>query len=86
MSKRAKDAALKAYPPTYATVKRHAKRIQSELVDTHKPVRAIFQHGYEMAEKEFIPLINRLCKAILLGEDAADLARGIQTKIKAREE
>ena len=52
MSKRAKQAALKAYPPTYTTVKRHAKRVQSELVDTHKPVRAIFQQGYEMAEKD----------------------------------
>jgi len=52
MSKRAEAAALKAYPPTYTTVKRHAKRIQSELVDTHKPVRAIFQQGYEQAEKD----------------------------------
>lgn len=47
MSKRAKEAALKAYTPTYTTVKRNAKRVQSELVDTHKPVRAIFQQGYE---------------------------------------
>ena len=52
MSKRAKAAALKAYPPTHTTVKRHAKRVQSELVDTHKPVRAIFQQGYEKAEKD----------------------------------
>lgn len=52
MSKRAKQAALKAYPPTYTTVKRHAKRVQSELVDTHKPVRAIFQQGYEQAEQD----------------------------------
>lgn len=51
MSERAEQAALKAYPPTYTTVKRHAKRVQSELVDTHKPVRAIFQQGYEQAEK-----------------------------------
>ena len=47
---------------------------------------ADFEVGYEQAEKELIPLINRLCKAILLGEDAADLARGIQAQIKAREE
>jgi len=52
MSKRAEEAALKAYPPTYTTVKRYAKRVQSELVDTHKPVRAIFQQGYEQAEKD----------------------------------
>ena len=57
MSKRAEAAALKAYPPTYTTVKRHAKRIQSELVDTHKPVRAIFQQGYEQAEKDIEALI-----------------------------
>lgn len=52
MSKRTEQAALKAYPPTYTTVKRHAKRVQSELVDTHKPVRAIFQQGYEQAEQD----------------------------------
>lgn len=54
MSKRAEEAALKAYPPTYTTVKRHAKRVQSELVDTHKPVRAIFQQGHGQAEKDLI--------------------------------
>lgn len=43
---RAEQRALEAYPPTYTTVKRYAKRVQSELVDTHKPVRAIFQQGY----------------------------------------
>ena len=52
MSKRSEAAALKAYPPTYTTVKRHAKRAQSKLVDTHKPVRAIFQQGYKQAEKD----------------------------------
>lgn len=58
MSKRAEAAALKAYPPTHTTVKRHAKRVQSELVDTHKPVRAIFQQGYEQAQKD---TIERVC-------------------------
>lgn len=52
MSKRSNAAALKAYPPIYTTVKRHAKRVQSELVDTHEPARAIFQQGYEKAEKD----------------------------------
>ena len=56
MSKKAEQRALKAYPPTYTTVKRYAKRVKSELVDTHKPVRAIFQQGYEQAEKDLIPL------------------------------
>lgn len=59
MSKRAEEAALKAYPPTYSTVKRHAKRVQSELVDTHKPVRAIFQQGYEQAAKEVMKQIHK---------------------------
>lgn len=54
MSKKAEQAALKTYPPTYTTVERHAKRVQSKLVDTHKPVRAIFQQGYEQAEKDTI--------------------------------
>ena len=58
MSKRAEEAALKAYPPTYTTVKRHAKRVQSELVDTHKPVRAIFRQSYEQAEKDILSLIR----------------------------
>ena len=49
---RSQIAALKAFPPKFTSPKRYAKRVQSELVDTHKPVRAIFQQGYEMAEKD----------------------------------
>lgn len=52
MSKRAEQKALEAYPPTHSEGKRHAKRIQSESVDTHQPVRTIFQKGYELAEKD----------------------------------
>ena len=52
MSKRAEQAALTAYPPTHPDGKRHAKRVQSESVDTHQPVRTIFQKGYELAEKD----------------------------------
>ena len=51
---RAKQAAMKAYPPTYSRRKRYAKRVQSELVDTHQSVRALFQKGYEQAEKDTI--------------------------------
>ena len=65
MSKRAEAAAMKAYPPTYTTVKRHAKRVQSELVDTHKPVRAIFQQGYEQAEKDIIFIIESRLSELL---------------------
>ena len=57
MSKKAEQRALEAYPPTYTTVKRYAKRDQSELVDTHKSVRAIFQQGYKQAEKDTIERI-----------------------------
>ena len=53
MSSRAEIAALEAYPPTHPEGKRHAKRVQSESVDTHQPVRTIFQKGYELAEKDF---------------------------------
>lgn len=52
MSSRAEIAALKVYPPTHPDGKRHAKRVQSESVDTHQPVRTIFQKGYELAEKD----------------------------------
>ena len=52
MSKRTEAIAMEAYPPTYTTVKRHAKRVQSERTDTHQPARAIFQQGYEQAEKD----------------------------------
>ena len=54
MSKRAEAVSLEAYPPTYTTVKRRAKRVQSERVDTHQQTRAIFQQGYEQAEKDTI--------------------------------
>ena len=45
---------MEAYPPTYTTVKRHAKRVQGERTDTHQPARTIFQQGYEQAEKDTI--------------------------------
>lgn len=54
MSKRAEAVSLEAYPPTYTTVKRRAKRVQSERVDTHQQTRAIFQQGYEQAEIDMI--------------------------------
>ena len=75
---RAEEAALKAYPPTYTTVKKHAKRVQSERTDTHQPARAIFQQGYEQAEKD-----------LALTKDDAwcifNLIRELQTKYSATE-
>ena len=54
MSKRSEDAALKAYPPKFVTQKRHPKRMQSEKVDVHAPVREIFRRAYQQAEKDTI--------------------------------
>ena len=81
MSKRAEGAALKAYPPTYTTVKRYAKRVQSELVDTHHPARAIFQQGYEQAEKDLALSwedVRKLCSLSFVVE--VDLGREISDK------
>ena len=44
--------ALEAYPPKYAKQERHPKRIQSEKVDTHQPMRTIYIKGYKQAEKD----------------------------------
>jgi hypothetical protein len=49
---RAEEAALKAYPPKFTSGKRYAKRVQSEKVDTHAPIRKIYLKGYEQAEKD----------------------------------
>lgn len=72
---RASEAAMKAYPPTYTTVKRHAKRVQSECVDTHQSVRAIFQQGYELAEKDIISLIESRIGEILGDAQPAPVLR-----------
>ena len=51
MSK-AEQRALEAYPPKYVEQERHSKRVQSEKVDTHQPMRAIYIKGYSQAEKD----------------------------------
>ena len=51
MSK-AEEEAFEAYPPKYAKQERHPKRIQSEKVDTHQPMRTIYIQGYHQAEKD----------------------------------
>ena len=49
--------------------------------------RSGIREGKAQAEKDLIPLINRLCEAILFEwKDAADLARKTLLQIKAREE
>lgn len=83
MSKRSETAAIEAYPPTYTTVKRHAKRVQNERVDTHRPVRAIFQQGYEQAEKDIISLIESRIGEILGDAQPAPVLRAeLQELIK----
>ena len=52
MSKRAEQAALREYPPSYSEANRNAKRIQSYKVDTHEPIRQIYIKGYSQAEKD----------------------------------
>ena len=49
---KAAERALEAYPPKYVEQERHPKRVQSEKVDTHQPMRAIFLKGYRQAEKD----------------------------------
>lgn len=73
MSKRAEEAALKAIPnhPSDVIEKLNIQR------------RRFFSLGYEQAEKDLIPLINRLCEAILFDwKDKAELAWKIQSQIK----
>ena len=49
---KAEERALEAYPPQFTKGKRYAKRVQSEMVDTHAPIRKIFLKGYEQAEED----------------------------------
>lgn len=62
MSKRAEEAALREYPPSYSEANRNAKRIQSYKVDTHKPTRQIYIKGYEQAEKDIWDRIEKYLK------------------------
>ena len=49
-------------------------------------VNPAFVAGYKEAKKDLIPLINRLCEAILFEwEDKAELAWKIQSQIKEEE-
>ena len=63
---------MEAYPPTYTTVKRHAKRVQSERTDTHQPARAIFQKGYEQAEQDLALTWEDVAILITIYEQGVD--------------
>ena len=83
MSKRAEEAALKAYP----TEMIYGESTLDDKYDGNATTRYYYIKGYEQAENELIPLINQLCEAILFEwKDAADLARKTLIQIKAREE
>lgn len=49
---KAEQRALEAYPPKFTSGKRYAKRIQSERVDTHAPMRTLYKRAYEQADKD----------------------------------
>ena len=55
MSKRAETAAIKAYPflPT---------NVNNDVLDDNKEPRAIYQHGYEQAEKDIWDRIEKYLK------------------------
>lgn len=79
MSKRAEEAALKAYPVLFSE--------RNGLDNTFKDRRSAFEKGYEQAEKELIPLINRLCEAILFeSRNKVELVLKIQAQIEEKEE
>lgn len=82
MSKRAEEAALKAYPPTFSSGKKDAKRIQAERVDTHQPMRTLFIRAYEQAEKDLTLTWEDMAKidAIIIStnnEFATDVSKKI---------
>ena len=72
MSK-AEERAFEAYPPKYVEHERHSKRVQSEKVDTHQPMRAIYIKGYHQAEKDVAELFARIIRGNLGG-----IGNGIQ--------
>lgn len=62
---KAEEAGLKVYPPQFPSGKRFAKRVQGEIVDTHRPIRTIFMRGYEQAQQDIIALIRSRIDEIL---------------------
>lgn len=54
----------------------------ADMIDSFN-VNPAYIAGYKEAEKDLIPLINRLCEAILFDwKDKAELAWKIQSRIK----
>lgn len=69
---KAEEAALRAYPPTFSSGKKDAKRIQAERVDTHQPIRTIFIRAYEQAEKDLALTWEDVAILITIYEQGVD--------------
>jgi len=54
LQKVAEERALDAFPPKYAKQERNTKKMQSENVDIHQPLRTIYIKGYHQAEKDIL--------------------------------
>ena len=72
---KAEEAGLKVYPPQLSSGKRFAKRVQGEMVDTHRPIRTIFMRGYEQSRQDIIALIQSRIDEILCDAQPAPILR-----------
>lgn len=72
---RAEEAGLKVYPPQFSSGKRFAKRVQGEIVDTHRPIRTIFIKGYEQSQQDIIAIIHSRIDEILGDAQPASILR-----------
>lgn len=85
---KALDRALEAYPPKFVTPKRGAKRVQSENVDTHAPMRTLYVKAYRQAEKDTLEKAVEWIKkkywlyGDLTGHDLEDLLDAFQEAMK----
>lgn len=77
---RAEQRALETYPPKFVTMKRYSGRKQSEKVDTHAPIRAIFCRAYQQGEK------NTIERAVMWLEKHADEYNGSESAFDHMEE
>ena len=73
--KRSVEAGLKVYPPQFSSGERFAKRVQGEMVDTHRPIRTIFMRGYSQAQQDIIALIQSRIDEILGDAQPAQILR-----------
>lgn len=80
---KAEEAGLKVYPPQFSSGKRFAKRVQGEMVDTHRPIRTIFMRGYGQSKQDTIAIIqSRIDKILGDAQPAPILRMELQELIK----